>query len=208
MLSFHAVAQVPGYMGRRLTLGYSLNCFPSLLGPATYGSSGLNATHGFNLEYIAGKKTNVCASFQLLKTGVYETGGYALENGEAEVLLQLPSKNITAGLKFFSKSAQFSPIGKYNKFELMVMFSDLAYKGKTLYSYKDFALLFTMGRQRVVFNRLVLDGGLQFGFLPAGYLGGLFNSVEPGYEYHYAVRERLFRHQLFNLHLGVSFLTL
>ena len=63
-------AQPPGYMGKRFTVGYSASFFPSLLGPQANGyNAGMNLTHSFDLDYTIRNRTNLCFSYQLLRTG-------------------------------------------------------------------------------------------------------------------------------------------
>lgn len=240
-----AFAQVPGYMGKRLTIGYSNNFFLAGIGPTKTYDIGLNTTHSFNLEYTIKNRTNFCLSYQMFKTGVdvdhefyeeyedtygvYNSISYTY-NPIPNVPLQLKSNNVSIGFKFFA-SGTLAPVGKYKKLELLLLFSNLTYKpnsfegydnqaeglkrksiGTGNYSYSTFALTYTMGRQRVLLNRLVLDYGVQFGFTPAGVVAVLtsdedFNrSTNPEDIFRQETNKRLFRYELFNLHLGLGFL--
>ncbi len=143
--------------------------------------------------------------------------------------MQLKSSNIAVGLKFFNRG-YLAPLGKYTKVELLIFFNNLTYdkKGFTSsdygyntnvtvgtgeYSYKNFALTCTFGRQRILFDRLVLDMGTRIGFVP----GPMFNVLYGGIlsmnstvtdedRFKTDVANRIFRHELINFHIGIGFL--
>ncbi len=147
--------------------------------------------------------------------------------------MQLQNVNVGLGFKFY-KQGMLAPIGKYKKLELLLMFSHLTYDrnaftyyynsstglngvgGTGDYQFNTFAITFTMGRSRVLFDKIVLDYGLRLGITPAGifaYLNsdGDFsfkNNGEITFEQSMKqeVNKRLFRDQLINLHIGLSFL--
>lgn len=252
--SAFAFSQVAGYMGKRLTLGYSNNFFISGIGPSAGSYDvGLNTTHSFNLEYTIKNRTNLCLSYQMFNTGVTTNHTFVESSADLygntstteytydpdpNVPMDLHSKNICVGFKFFVSGAQ-APVGKYKKLELVVMLCDLTYADKSFtgldynsgyggysnavkkslgtgsYSYKSFALTYTVGKQRVLFNCLVLDYGVQFGFVPAGAFATL--NSESDYSnsaltvsdvFRQEMNKRLLRYQLFNFHLGLGFLAL
>lgn len=151
--------------------------------------------------------------------------------------MQISSFNIGFGFKFF-QSGTLAPIGKYKKLELLMLFNNLVYKkngflyydsysnqyayksiGSGDYNFNTIAISYTMGRSRVVFDRLVLDYGLRLGFVPAGVLavvnadGDFFTETSSNSYNTFNERDfrnhtniRLFRYQIVNLHLGLSFL--
>lgn len=248
-LTLTAWSQVPGYMGKRLAIGYSNNFFLAGVGPtASSYDVGLNSTHSFNLEYTIKNRTNLCGSFQIFKTGLamnrtfygnnynpsfgtYDSHYYTYAPNPA-IPMELKSKCVAVGLKFFQRG-YLAPVGKYRKFELVIMFSNLSYGddsfiyvdggslayaslGTGEYAFKEFALMYTLGRQRILFNRVVLDYGMQFGFMPAVLPSVLlsdgnsvyYNSISFETALRQDVNFRLFRHQLCNFHLGLSFLAI
>jgi hypothetical protein len=252
LFSLTMFSQVPGFMGRRLTLGYSNNFFLAGVGPtASSYDVGINTTHSFNAEYTIKNRTNLCASFQMFKTGVitnrtfYEdvysssSGSYNYMsyryNPSPDLPMVLNAKCVALGFKFFSSGA-LAPVGKYKKLELVIMFCNLSYDrdgftdndatgssynslGTGNYSFKSFALTYTIGRQRIIGSRIVLDYGMQFGFLPnvvPAYIlsdGESVNiSAYNGPALERAFRQdsniRLFRYELFNFHIGIGLLAL
>jgi hypothetical protein len=246
-------AQVPGYMGKRLTLGYSNNFFAAIIGPPAQSyDMGINTTHSFNIEFTIKPRTNFCLSYQMFNTGV--TTNHTFVNSTQDQYgnvynveshfdpvpnkpMELHSNNVCIGFKFFN-AGSLAPVGKYRKLELVLMFTELSYPpnsfftynynygfggndgvsrsslGTGNYNFKSFALTYSLGRQRVLFNRLVLDYGLQFGFVPAGVFatlnseGDFSDASTPENVFRQETNKRLFRHQLFNFHIGLGFLAI
>ena len=62
-----------------------------------------------------------------------------------------------------------------------------------------FSAAFSLGRQRVFADRIVLDGGVRFAIAVAGEPG-------TGYGSQFRVTDRVFYNQLVNLRLGIGFL--
>jgi hypothetical protein len=242
-------AQVPGYMGKRLMLGYSNNFFVTASGPtARTNEAGFNTTHCFNLEYTIKNRTNLCASFQMFNTGTMlnkniEVSGYDPASQEylnytymyspvGDEPIFVSTKTFGIGFKFFP-TGSLAPLGKYKKLELLLLFSDVSYSNNSFiinenyqgtysrgtigageYTFKTFALAYTLGRQRVLFDRIVLDYGIQFALLPAGFFATL-NGDEDFYSnstiesnFRSVTNARLFRYNIFNFHLGLGLLTL
>lgn len=151
--------------------------------------------------------------------------------------MQINSFNIGLGFKFF-QSGTLAPIGKYKKVELLMLFNHLEYKRNSFlyydynssqsvygqfgtgdYQFNTVALSYTMGRSRVLFDRLVFDYGIRFGIVPAAVFTTLFyeerdnystayvSSIEIKNQFRNDTYTRLFRYQAINFHLGLSFLT-
>lgn len=86
------------------------------------------------------------------------------------------------------------------------------------YQFNTFAISYTLGRSRVFLNRVVLDYGIRFGVVPAGLWAVLnedgdffsessYNTFIAEQHFKYDTNTRLFRYQMVNFHLGLSFLT-
>lgn len=152
---------------------------------------------------------------------------------------ELSSNNLSIGLKFFH-AGTLAPVGKYRKFELVFFSTKLLYEpsafeaeyydtyyyntttyklqktfGTGEYDFKSFALTYTIGRQRVLFDCLVIDYGFQLGVHPAGLYsfaaGDLVDSGSTALltpeEYSKVItNQRLFRYESFNFHIGLGFL--
>ena len=248
-IALSATAQVPGYMGKRFSIGYSNYFMLSGIGPTANASSasgniGVNTTHCFNIEYTIKRRTNFCLSLQSSNTGMdpgtinvqsfdpitSNNNNYTYTYSEHPYKpMQLHSINVGLGFKFF-QTGTLAPIGKYKKLELLLMFNHLTYRSSAFtsfdsgvatntivgtgdYQFTTFAITYTIGRSRVLFDRIVLDYGIRFGVVPAEAISfvnseGDFSSgsldTETGFKYD--VNTRLFRSQIFNFHIGLGFL--
>lgn len=146
--------------------------------------------------------------------------------------MQLKMTNIAVGFKFF-RSGYIAPVGKYNKLEFVLFMSDLTYESKSFYSspsrrpedkistsmgsghyeFKSFAVAFTFGRQRILFDRLILDTGIRFAVSPNMFVNYMVTDFF-GDEYDKTIEEqikfntntRIFTSQVFNFHIGLGFL--
>lgn len=261
-ISSQLAAQVSGYMGKRLMVGYSNYFMPALIGPSanaksSSGSFGVNTTHSFNLEFVTKSRTVFCASFQKSTTGMYPSelqetvydgiSSYYSYVYEYEPVpyrpMQINSTNIAAGFKFF-QAGSLAPVGKYKKLEVLMMLNKLTYSatefryydnytlqfekkklGTGNYNVNSFAITYTMGRSRVLFDRMVIDHGLRIGVAPiavfkafsdAGffttdasvYYESVLNNAKIEKALKDDVQKRLFRFQAINYHIGISFLAL
>jgi hypothetical protein len=246
-------AQVAGYMGKRMTIGYSNYFSPSFLGRSansTVRSLGLNTVNCLNMEYTIGQRTNLCGSGQYGKTGFVKEGGFhyryvdpsnpsdPFTDGTIHYLpknglpMQMRSINISVGFKFF-KTGYIAPIGAYTKIELVLFMNRITYDPKAFYAntvryeenrimtnvgpgtydFRSLAIAATFGRQRILFDRLVLDAGIRLAFSPnmvVNVVSG--NFVNDGYttniddQIKLNSNSRLFTAQVFNFHLGIGFL--
>ncbi len=81
-------------------------------------------------------------------------------------------------------------------------------EGSGMYRYKNFALVFTKGKQRVIADKIVLDYGLRFALTPGAISSFLELSDRRGMsvDFRDASTFRLFREQLVNFHIGIGFL--
>jgi hypothetical protein len=244
-------AQVAGYMGKRLSLGYSNYFSPSFIGEAANATEdyalGINTTHCANIEYTIKNRTNFCFGVQFSKLGVRKDsysytytdpyGGY-LNTGSAEYIpanrlpMQLKMTNIAIGFKFF-RSGYIAPLGRYNKLEFILFMSNVTYDAKSFYKtssrlpeykvegslgtgnydFKECALALTFGRQRILFDRLIIDTGIRFAVSPNAMVNYFVDDIA-GEDYNtsmeHQVRKstnaRIFTAQLFNFHIGLGFL--
>lgn len=257
LISLISNGQVSGYLGKRFVVGYSNYFMLGLKGPGANSaapkhlfSSTINYTHCLNFEYAIKQRNNVCLSLQYFKTGIAydkgKAGFFVSENGTGEHCypdevayrgnfgfpVQLSSFNFGLGYKMFKKGF-IAPVGKYQKFEFLLLFEKVKYDYKNFsmadpdnfnspdipltayglgeYNYRNVTLTYTMGKQRILFDCIVLDYGLRAGFTPAGVGAVIFDDLIANVdtiEGHYKKesRKRVFRHQLINFHLGIGFL--
>jgi hypothetical protein len=155
----------------------------------------------------------------------------AAYKGNYSVPALLKCVNLGLGFKKFRRGS-VAPVGGYQKFEFLLMFETVTYDNKHFvkrddynydqdvvipamgtgeYKYRDFALVYTLGKQRVLFDKLVLDYGMRFAFAPPGFGTALFGIGFAGNSnmesvYRSQSHARLFREQMLNIHLGLGFL--
>ncbi|MGZ4035346.1 MAG: hypothetical protein ACXVP4_10820, partial [Bacteroidia bacterium] len=138
--------------------------------------------------------------------------------------------NLGIGIKFFNKGF-LAPVGIYKKFEVLYMMETLKYnntnflskntsvyppvdtaitEGEGMYKYKNVAFAFTLGNQRALSDKIILDYGIRISYTPAVNFATLLAGDEfindMHGEYRRAVNFRVFREQLINFHIGISFL--
>ncbi|MES2591948.1 MAG: hypothetical protein V4608_08690 [Bacteroidota bacterium] len=242
VVSLSCFSQVPGYMGKRCVILYDNYFSPTFAATAQNKEGGINTTHCLNMDYVIKQRTNFCLSGQYFKTGVIgdesyyvevpNTNGGGVENVSAtymspeNVPMQLQSYNLGIGFKFFGR-AYVAPVGKYQKLELLLLFSRLTYKkdafysygygksgtyGTGDYSYNNFAFTYTLGRQHILFDKIVIDMGTRVGFAVGGLVGQLdasndyYGSSTIEEDFKSQVAFRILRHQLINFHIGIGFL--
>ncbi len=141
----------------------------------------------------------------------------------------LTSFNIGLGLKFF-KSGLLAPVGRYGKLEVLLLFENVKYDYKNFkkkvdsnpyndtpytlgtgeYKYKNIALVYTIGKQRILYDKIVLDYGIRFAWSPSlniiSLTGGLDDSPNIETYYRREANLRIARQQLINFHIGIGFL--
>ncbi len=247
-------AQVSGYLGKRMSIGYSNYFFPRI--PAISLTSGtvpadkkMNSTHCLDMDYIVAPRVSVCLSGQFSRMGLFSYGNkiYVESRGNSngnnveylpddESNLYLNTTNISFGIKIF-KERYLNPFGRYRKLELIVMMNKVNADENGFYSVnrdygsivtktpyplssdetksKSIVVAYTMGKQRILFNKLVLDWGVRLGinqsyvFRNIGLLGALGgsnydNSI--GRKLKEEAIARTVGSQFINLHLGLRFL--
>lgn len=245
-LNLNSYAQVPGYMGKRLSIGYSNYLSPSLLNPSATkdrGDLGLNTTHCINLEYTIKKRTDFCFGIQFSKTGMsreigfthegYDNNGYKYVYNSSyspvsKMSMQLSTTNICLGFKFFSQG-YIAPVGKYKKLDFILLLNKVSYErggfrndsppaeyvtlGTGANDFRAFAIALTFGRQRVLFNTLLIDTGFRVGISPNIFISYIKNDViNDQYNLFFedqlkeSVNQRIFAAQLVNFHIGIGFL--
>lgn len=237
-----AMAQVPGYMGKKMVVGYDIYMSPTVA--PTYKKQdgiGLNNTQCLNFDYTIKQRVNACVSLQYSKMGVTSNYGYSYvynsqyygpSNGIAyyrptdNLPMQMKTYNLSLGFKLFSRNS-IAPVGKYIKAEAIVLMNKLTYDpnafygsssgtgeqitlGTGSYSGKRYSLAFTVGRQHILFNKIVLDMGTRVGLFMGGLVGYLDLQDRSDKTLDEALRidsgKRLLSNQFINFHIGIGFL--
>ncbi|MFL5764228.1 MAG: hypothetical protein ACJ77K_09820 [Bacteroidia bacterium] len=200
-LGIFAQVVPPGYLGKRLTVGYGVDLLPAVSPTAGNGDGGLglNHSHYLNLEYGVRNRTNFCAYFRYFKTGLAGIGAlnYSGINVTYEPLSKLPmqfaSYDIGMALKFFHKGF-YAPIGKYRKLGLMAMINKVTYEqsrfqyyenskpkyfsvGPGEYDFFRMAITYELGIERAIADKFVFDAGLRVAVVPRRLFQGLGTAL-------------------------------
>lgn len=177
LLVMNSFAQVPGYMGKRVTIGYSASLCPNLLNISS-GSHTPVLSHSFNINYIFTKQREICFSLKYCNREIinrdYIYHAYLISD-EYE---KLSSLEYALGFKRFNRS-KFAPIGAYSKWEGLYVAGWMNYAayGSTQLNYagvstnisnnggtiqiNSFGGAYTRGRQRIFKDKLVVDFGVR-----------------------------------------------
>ncbi len=162
---------------------------------------------------------------------LYPYPGSSRYSGSFSKPALLTSINFGLGVKMF-KNGFIAPTGRYRKLEVLLLFEKLEYDsqnfkvdvteyssqeddtlkvlGKGEYSYKNIAFAYTIGKQRILKDKFVLDFGIRFAYTPSMNIitvaaSDAYVSDVEGY-FRRASNLRIARQQLFNLHVGLGFL--
>ncbi len=171
--------QVPGYMGKRMTIGYSNMLCPNYLSFALdYSVNKAVLTHSFNINYIISKQREICLSAKYFNRKInhpsIDPSNYYSEIPDFEKLSVI---EFSLGFKRFNKS-KFAPLGAYSKWEGQFLKCKMNYKeylGNDEFATTpvlvtkeggDFNLngigvSYSRGRQRVFSDRFVVDYGIR-----------------------------------------------
>ncbi|MDQ3047805.1 MAG: hypothetical protein M3R27_09685 [Bacteroidota bacterium] len=222
-------------MGKRLSLSYSAYISPSYVWPSrssSEGEPGINYLNSIDLDFVIKPRTSLCFSTQFGRTGLTYATTFYYDNGtmyykpKDKKAIGLQMLNFTLGFKFFNRG-YLAPHGKYKKVELVLLSPTVIFDRDAFYlnnssesypvsnkkyTYKSVAIGYTIGRQRIIKDMLIIDTGIRFGITPyslynfmfefsGAYSDGTFQEqfIQP-------VHERLFGAQLFNIHFGIGFL--
>jgi hypothetical protein len=256
-----SIAQVPGYLGKRFSVGYSNYFFPrsTLVSSSfTFGDEdktstrmAFNSTHSLDVDYVLTPWVSACLAGQFSKMDVVKQGGeFNVERGGtyntvqylpgSKEDMQLNTINLSVAFKFF-KERYMNPYGKYRKLEVMLMMNTIKMDENGFYSvrydppkpkqvlpypvagerykFNSLILAYTIGKQRVLFDKLVLDWGIRFG-INYNYISKSVNPLEMMFADRTSAYEedsiekklkeqaiaRTMGAQLVNAHVGLRFL--
>jgi hypothetical protein len=203
--------------------------------------AGLNVTHGVNIDYVIKRGTSFCVSGLMMKTGLAYNGTYDMPSYQRSLYnssqlyytpsddrpIQLNVTSLTAGFKF--SRGYLAPLGRYVKVDIAyfrerVSFDQAGFKTSDSnskkfvqpadqYTFQTIGVGFSFGKQRVFFDRLLIDWGARVGLIPATFseVMGITELFESSYlELEDQMKKkaiyRLQGSQLINAHIGIGFL--
>jgi len=139
LLTLAGHAQVPGYMGKRLSVGYDFSFAPAIFGegyhpPTEYHTVNLviNTRHNFNLDYLISRDVSIGVTYKRFQTGTdaifkvnYVDPYNYSDAGRTSADYIIPMKTSCFGVtlkKFrFERKGSLAPLGRYFEFQLMYM---------------------------------------------------------------------------------------
>jgi hypothetical protein len=171
--SMAGICQVPGYLGKKITLQGEFHSFPALGGPTahnrglnTYNENGanklgLNWSGGARLGYTVSRYRQVLLMLDYLKTGMTQTAyyqGFVDEYGSTDLFYNVTGLSFGLGTrKFRSAKGGLAPMGMYRGCSL----SATSLKGKINDTYSDTIL--TPEQLGIDTKHLMLMAGFDFG---------------------------------------------
>jgi hypothetical protein len=231
-----ANAQVPGYMGKKLSISYTPAFFLSLQPKQKESGDyitvpGLNFRNDVTIDYVISKSVAFGASVKYISTKlndvIYYTGNYYYGPQKAftgDVLLQGPAFSFYVKKYAFNKKGFIAPVGFYTKWE--VVYGKVAVKsGKLLppadpgYEYvadiseissishqSVFGLMYSYGRQNFINDKIFINTSSSIG-IGNMRIRSSIGKQYPGYtDFAYDMSSRLGGYLLFNFNIGIGVL--
>ena len=223
VFNLRIISQIPGYMGKRFTVGYSTSLCPNFIS----GDFGLNyhrsfLTHSLNLAYVYSVKREITLSVRYNSRKIFYYTYIPNSYGITETIEKFSSIEYSLGLKKFNR-AKLAPLGAYSKWEAIFIASHVNYKpyetenqnysfgepltisnpGGTI-KFKSIGGAYTRGWQRIFGDKYVVDYGAKGMMMLLVLNDGAGNNYTKG-----LVREidhDLSLAPVFNIFIGIGFL--
>jgi hypothetical protein len=218
-------AQVPGYMGKRLSAGVRFNFSPIInehnvisdsvgINLLYFSYRGLNKRWEGHVDFVISKRKSVGASIALHNPSFRST--YWVNGAPGGVsLTKVNTTKVGAYLQWGKRDGVPAPVGKFFRWEMSMYFFK-ASNDKDPYTYKAGfvpATFFTFGRNYVVSDVVLLNWGLQYGLtiirfwdLPHTWPHNTPKTHVHRPLNHRVEKERLLGSSAFNLEVGMGFL--
>jgi len=225
LISLLGISQkAPGYLGKRLSLGVNFQVSPALINPNNNRNTGFfkfNTQLGATIEYATNRHASILAHYQSYNTKK-EYNDFQiidLQNNYSGGTFYGDLKVTSFGFEYRTYSESIAPQGfysgiglSYKKIDLTqpIIFSipSIINSPKDESPYSLLSLGFSMGKQRIYFNRLIISTGVNF-MIPLE-LGKLELFEESGNIYAYKesgdIYKRVALHDLFNFKIGARLL--
>lgn len=231
-VSMSSFSQAPGYMGRRLTVTAELSFFNALFHPNANFNSGIarfNHREIFDLDYIITRDGSVGFTFELVNTSMAYEGwndpkfDSPLFPGLASTFQHARITGQTFGLnyKLYRNPSKggIAPVGGYAKFDIMVSRTEVFPFDKQnrvqlgmVKEYYNPIIGITYGRQRILWNSVIIRTGIQIALVPTGvlpYFTDITSDIEhedPNKEFKRVHDARMFSYYAVNVNVGIGFL--
>ncbi|MBD0255652.1 MAG: hypothetical protein ICV83_08020 [Cytophagales bacterium] len=203
-----ALAQ-PGYQGRKLSVQANLLFLPAFTNGTYHREPGLtsfNTTGEASVDYVLSKRTALGLSFRRARTSNINDYG---KDGLSPV--KVFSNAVGLQYRVYKrKSGNIAPLGKYFQWGAGLLLNQVRQPapGGSTTAFRMYALRMGAGRNRILFDRLILSHGWEISHvLPASGGEGLLGAT------HYykddaqtMAQYRLWRHSILNFRVGLGFL--
>lgn len=208
LTSAMAIAQ-PGYRGKKISISYNILVSPALSSHnynSNIGLTAFNSQNIFSVDYVVSRKKSIGLIYSYSRTALQY---FPEELGDESFDDVAPIKIFTNGLglrlRFYKgKPGSIAPLGKYNEIEFHLLKSRVheIVNEKDMFNTTKFLFIYGIGKQRVVFDRVLLEYGLRFGLVPGALLalGSDQSSLEK------RVGLRILGQQGINFKIGFGFL--
>lgn len=231
MVFAESMAQAPGYMGRRLVIAADISFMNALFNPNTnfkngYGS--FNHREGIDIDYVVSRNGSIGATVELINSALKYDGWN--DSKFSEPLISDAASSFDFGIisgqafginyKLFSHPSRggIAPIGAFARFGVSVARTivtpyNLQTKQKYSSSWQFYTPVLSLGygRQRVLWNSVVIRTGVEIAIVPTGIwpvIGGSRNmeDSDPNKELRKVHDARLFSYYAINAKVGIGFL--
>lgn len=226
-----AYSQVPGYLGKRFIVSYTNSAIPAFESPmaSRYGV-GVCFTNVLGGEYVISASRSIGVSTHYVRTGfAYNKLAYYQDDfyykGDPNQPGVVNNLGVALSYKFYGKK-RIAPLGNYFKMEALFTRYIVKYNSEEFYyryypSYNSYyeerklhagsgiiafngvGVATSIGRQRVFYNRLVLDFGVRTSLM-IPFIYQFETEIENRIRSN--VGFRFFSHQFLNLKIGIGFL--
>lgn len=221
---FESFGQTSGYMGKRWSLSGNFSNIIILDQPNhNYGYNGFpsfSIHYEAELDYCINRRTSMGLMFHRALTSAhieyYEKLGSSFVVSDYDYL-KIRGTAYGLNFKFFMRRGDLAPVGFYSKIGFGVLAYNYLPYDEDLMALKEplkesgitsiFTL--TLGKQRILFNNILLRGSVDLNFLPVP--GGLSeNDYGASSSYDNIAKDvalkRLFTYYLLNFNVGIGFL--
>lgn len=242
-IAFSGFGQAPGYMGKRLIVNADYFCMPAFMTtviPEDIDFSIKNKSFGFGIDYAVDRVKTAGLDIQFFKTSTNLTANFSFEEDNLnpeDLNIDINGKIYSINYKFF-QNKNVAPVGFYLKTEVGLMRFSINYN-RAIYmfnvknnhngpitvipelenkkNYNIICLAATIGKQRIIFDRLVINYGVRFGmavglqssFLRQGYIPSILiygNRInEKNYLISYA-QDHLWAQYAYKVSFGLGYL--
>ncbi|MDQ3192670.1 MAG: hypothetical protein M3Q58_13840 [Bacteroidota bacterium] len=210
--------EISGYQGKRLSVNLDSYIFPAVRNPTSEFNPpsffSFNKRRSIGVDYVISRSSSVGMNFQFLNTG-FAFKHYDNRRGA------IAAKNVGFYIKSFHDN-DIAPLGLYSKFELLYLTYNVLYSEERVFKnypeenrpklsnlspYSAWLFSYSIGKQTILYNRLILNASIQTALNGKLAMSKLEGAGPGSRDYIQDITQaRLFSAYLLNLNFGVGFL--